>query len=207
MCLPRALQMCVRVEHQTQEDRNAERADDAGPAGVLGGADPLGGRAADGGTPAVEGVDVGVASADTEASQTRVAAGCAEGEAAAHEVLGSGGTLIRGPRVQQDLWHILDRIISPAHVANGGYGPWCLNLSKAFAIPNPEYLAALKAVIQKRHPAWTDGQVECSLYGRYASARHRHVPTVVPPPPVLSERVQKVADAFNPVTDVKTGAD
>eukprot|EP00904_Undaria_pinnatifida_P007445 jgi/Undpi1/3830/HiC_scaffold_16.g07199.m1 len=97
----------------------------------------------------------------------------------------------------------LDRIISLEHVANGGYGPWCLNLSKAFAIPNPEYLAALKVVIQKRHPAWTNGQVERSLYGRYASARHRHVPTVVPLPPVLSEKVQKVADAFNPVTDVK----
>lgn len=196
----------MRLERHTQEDRNGERSGDAGRARGLGVAGPSGDGAAGGSTQAVKGVDVGLASADTGRSPTSAAAEYMEGEAATHEVLGDGGTLVTGPRVQVDLYHVLDRLISPAHVVNGGYGPWCFSLSKACSIPNPEHLAALTAVIRKRHPTWPKDEVERSLYGRYARARHRHVPTVVPPPPVLSKRLENVYQAFTPVTDVKTGA-
>ncbi|CAM9601324.1 unnamed protein product, partial [Hapterophycus canaliculatus] len=108
-------------------------------------------------------------------------------------------------RIQEDLWHVLDRLIGPAYNVHGGFGPLCFSLSKAFSIPNPELLAALTAVIGKRHPSWTEDEVKRSLYGRYASARHRHVPTVIRPPPVLAERLQNVYETYIPVTDVKTG--
>lgn len=128
------------------------------------------------------------------------------GRLATHEALSSGGTLIRGLRVKLDLWRVLEWLVGPAHVANDGYGPWCLSLNKAFFIPNPELVAELKAVVKQRHPAWTEDQVERSLYGRYLSDHHRHVLTVVSPSPVLSERVDEVFKAFELVTDVKTGA-
>ncbi|CAN0008728.1 unnamed protein product, partial [Hapterophycus canaliculatus] len=104
-------------------------------------------------------------------------------------------------RIQEDLWHVLDRLIGPAYNAHGGF----ISLRKAFSIPNPELLAALTAVKGKRHLSWTEDEVKRSLYGWYASARHRNVPTVIPQPQVLAERLQNVYEAYVPLTNVKTG--
>ena len=60
-----------------------------------------------------------------------------------------GGKLL----IKQDLWHALHRVIAPTHIAHGGFGPLCLQLSKGFALPNPELLEELMRVVRLRHPA------------------------------------------------------
>ena len=92
------------------------------------------------------------------------------------------------PFIKQDLWHALHGVIAPAHVAHDGFGPLCLQLSKAFDLPNPELLEALMRVVRLRHPDWSELEVAQSLYGRYAAARQRHVPTMIPPPDELVVR-------------------
>ena len=82
------------------------------------------------------------------------------------------------PLIMQDLWHALHRVIAPAHVAHGGFGLLCLQLSKAFALPNPELLEALMRVVGLRQPDWSEREVAQSLYGRYADVPQPSVPQV-----------------------------
>ena len=47
----------------------------------------------------------------------------------------SGGEIHRGKSfIKLDPWHVEHKLIQPAHVANGAYGPWCIHVSKAFAV-------------------------------------------------------------------------
>lgn len=195
--------MCARLE---RDDRRSEDAVGATPCRDLQQPSNYGGSAASGVTPATETDDTGAGNVDVGGVLKAAAPRGDEGGPAMLKALAAGGTSTGRPRVQMDLWHVLHRLVEPAHVANGGYGPWCYSLSKAFSIPNPELLSELKAVVKKRHLTWSDKDVGRSLYGQYASARHRHVPTVVPPPALLLERFERVVAAFRPVKDIKTGA-
>lgn len=112
--------MCVRLERDNPHRRNEKGVVDDESAGDLGGVRCLGGGAPGGGTLVEEDADV---DADVRESPTAAAGECVEGGAATHEAISSGDAIIRGPRVQLDLWHVLDRLVGPAHVANGGYGP------------------------------------------------------------------------------------
>ena len=75
------------------------------------------------------------------------------------------------PLIKQDLWPVLHRVVAPAHVAHVGFGPLCLQLTKAFALPNPELLESLMRVVRLRYPDWSEREVAQLLYGRYAAAR------------------------------------
>ena len=109
------------------------------------------------------------------------------------------------PLIKQDLWHALHREIALTHVVHGGFGPLCLQLSKAFALLNPELLEALMRAVRLRHPNWSEREVAQPLYGRYAAARQRHVPAVIPPPGELLVRFRRAVRAFTGVKDAKTG--
>ena len=121
---------------------------------------------------------------------------------AGHNALWEGvsdGEIDRGkPLIKLDPWHVKHRLIQPAHVANGTYGPWCIHVSKAFAIQPPELLEAPKMVVRKR-------EVARSLYGQYAPERRRHAPTVIPQPRELLIRLRQIVRAFTGVKDAKTG--
>ena len=79
----------------------------------------------------------------------------------------SDGEIHRGkPLIKLDPWHVKHRLIQPAHVANGTYGPWCIHVSKAFAVQHPELFEALQMVVRKRHPGWSEQEAARSLYGK-----------------------------------------
>ena len=70
------------------------------------------------------------------------------------------------PLIKLDPWHVERRLIQPAHVTNGAYGPWCIHVNKAFAVQHPELLEGLQMVARKRHPGWSERKVAQSLYGK-----------------------------------------
>ena len=106
------------------------------------------------------------------------------------------------PLVKQDLFHIEDRVLKHASKTNGGFRPFCGAVRDALAIPDPQAVARVKAVLRKRHSS--RGENEITTFVRW-SLLLRHVPRLVPPADIIASRFENVIDTFKGVRDGVTG--
>lgn len=109
------------------------------------------------------------------------------------------------PLVKQDLFHIEDRVLKNASKTNGGYRPFCGSLRDALAIPDPEAMDRVRAVVQKRCPSRGEKELNVFMRGSFSNLILKHVPRVVPPPDVLVPRFENVIETFKGVRDGATG--
>ncbi|CAM9228286.1 unnamed protein product, partial [Ascophyllum nodosum] len=109
------------------------------------------------------------------------------------------------PLVLLDLWHAEYRLADSACKQSGAFYLFLAHLRDAFAIPDPALSQKAKDLWKKRHPTWTDRDINDDMRTNYTNKVLKYVPRTVPPVPILVERSDLLIEALKNVRDSKTG--
>lgn len=109
------------------------------------------------------------------------------------------------PTVNLDLFHAKHRLIDVAKKTHGAYGPFCRSLGDALAIADPRAMAELKDSVAALYPTFDPFDVDRYLAQNYKTTIQLHVPKLIPPPLIATERFDDVIKIFGPIRDATTG--